>query len=221
MGVLPSAMLTIVSKSSMVTRPRSAQSPVQVPPTVTAPEQVPLMQSASSTHANPSASPPRQTFPADMHCEPGHCASFTQAIPLASPPRHTFWVPVQAVLPAQFAVTSQHCSAKAPPAQVPADGTLLQAGCAVQVLLGQSQGKPSSSPPTHTPWLMTHTPLGQSASAWHADPSLAPPEHSACAPARPGLTPAARLSTTNTSPTFIGMRVFMTSGLLSMRCSPI
>src|SRR5262249_19051098 len=60
-------------------------------------------------------------------------------------------VHVHAAPPPQLNVRSQHSPSRAPPRQVPRCGSLPHAGCAAHVPPGQSQSKPSSSPPLQTP----------------------------------------------------------------------
>jgi len=144
--------------------------------TTTTATQPPVLfgQSLLSTHEKPSKSPPSQNFPVERQTDDGHCWSLTQENPLLSPARQTFCVPRQVTPPAQFVVTSP---ADTPLPHVPSVASSLHTGCALQLPAAQSQGKPSSSPPSQTPCAMTHTPPGQSSSELQATPSRVPAEH--------------------------------------------
>ncbi len=136
------------------------------------------LQSADTAQEKSAKSPPSQKRPVDAQLPPGQCAARKQPKPRKSPPVHIFCVPTQARpaphVPSPAAV--RHVSpAKGPPWQVPS------APVPTHVPPGQSHGKPSNSPPSHTPWITTHTPneLGQetkqSVSDSHAAPSRGPP----------------------------------------------
>lgn len=121
---------------------------------------------------------PSQNFPVDRHIELGHWLSCRQANPMFSPSRQTLCAPTHGLPPEQFVVRSQHSVAFWPPLQVPSVASVLQTGVARHVPPAQSQGRPSTVPPSQTPCAITHTPAdAQSASVLHACPSRGPAEH--------------------------------------------
>lgn len=167
------------------------------------------LQSLLAAHEKSAKAPPSQKRPVEAQLPPGQWAARRHPKPWKSPLVHTFCVPTQARPAPQVpspGVIRHESPANTPPWQVPSDPV------PTQVPPGQSHGKPSKSPPSHTPWTTTHAPkeLGQatkqSSSAVQATPSRGPPEHTrplvTCVlPAR-GHATATTAATNKATPSF-------------------